>query len=81
MNDLPKLALGTWLMGGAKDPDPANDDAKGIAAINLALDSGISLIDTAQNYAAGRCEEIIGEAIKSRPAIAISCSLSNLKMT
>lgn len=66
MDNLPKLALGTWLMGGAKDPDPHNDDQKDILAIQLALDSGVKLIDTAQNYAAGKCEELVGEAIKNR---------------
>lgn len=67
MTELPKLALGTWLMGGTKEPDPNNDDAKDIAVIKTALDSGISLIDTAQNYAGGRCEELIGEAIVGLP--------------
>ncbi|MCL2037846.1 aldo/keto reductase [Candidatus Saccharibacteria bacterium] len=66
MNDLPKLALGTWLMGGMKDPDPNNDDAGDIAVIRLALDNGITLIDTAQNYAAGKAEELVGQAIKGR---------------
>ena len=58
---------GTWLMGGTKEPDPNNDDEKDISIIQLALDNGITLIDTAQNYAAGRCEELVGQAIKDRP--------------
>ncbi len=62
-----KIALGTWLMGGTKDPDPANDDAYDISIIRLAIDSGVTLIDTAQNYAAGRCEELVGEAVASCP--------------
>lgn len=65
--ELPKIALGTWLMGGTKDPDPKNDDEKDIAVIQLALDNGIALIDTAQNYAAGKCEELVGRAIKGHP--------------
>lgn len=67
MSNLPKIALGTWLMGGTKDPDPNNDDKKDISIIQLALDSGITLIDTAQNYAAGKCEELVGQAVKDRP--------------
>ncbi|MCA9338792.1 aldo/keto reductase [Candidatus Saccharibacteria bacterium] len=67
MNNLPKLALGTWLMGGAKNVDPSNDDQSDISVIRLALDNGINLIDTAQNYAAGRCEELVGRAVKSYP--------------
>lgn len=64
---LPKLALGTWLMGGTKDPDPNNDDAKDISVIKTAIDSGITLIDTAQNYAGGKCEELVGQAIADYP--------------
>ena len=66
-DSFPKLALGTWLMGGTKDPDPDNDDKKDIAAVKTALDSGIILIDTAQNYANGRCEELVGLAIADYP--------------
>jgi diketogulonate reductase-like aldo/keto reductase len=67
-NDIvPKLALGTWLMGGTKDPDLNNNDARDIQVIQTAIDEGITTIDTAQNYAAGRCEEIVGEAIKKYP--------------
>lgn len=65
--DIPKLALGTWLMGGTKEPDPRNDDKKDIGVIQLAIDEGITLIDTAQNYASGKCEEIVGQAIKKYP--------------
>ncbi|HSX05250.1 MAG TPA: aldo/keto reductase [Candidatus Saccharimonadales bacterium] len=64
---LPKLALGTWLMGGTKEPDPQNDDAHDIAVVKTALDSGITLIDTAQNYAAGKCEELVGAAVAGYP--------------
>lgn len=64
---LQKIALGTWLMGGRMEPDPDNDDEKDIATISLALDNGIALIDTAQSYAAGKCEELVGRAIKGRP--------------
>jgi len=62
-----KLALGTWLMGGTKDPDPNNDDEKDVAVIQLAIKNGVTLIDAAQNYANGRCEEIVGQAVKDLP--------------
>lgn len=64
---LPKLALGTWLMGGTKEPDPNNDDEKDIAVIKTAIESGITLIDTAQNYADGKCEELVGQAVVNYP--------------
>lgn len=64
---LPRLAVGTWLMGGANQANPRNDDAKDIATIRLALDQGIDLIDTAQSYAGGKCEQLVGQAVKDRP--------------
>ena len=67
MSNLQQLAIGTWLMGGRMDPEPSNDDEKDVNTIQLALDSGIKLIDTAQIYAAGKCEELVGIAIKDRP--------------
>lgn len=66
-SSLSTLALGTWLMGGTKDADPNNDDAKDVSVIDLAIASGITLIDTAQNYAAGKCEELVGTAIANHP--------------
>lgn len=62
--DFPKLALGTWMMGGTMQADPANDDAADIVVIRTALDNGVRLIDTAQNYADGKCEQLVGQAIK-----------------
>lgn len=70
--ELPKLALGTWLMGGTKEPDPNNDDAKDISVIKTAIDSGVTLIDTAQNYANGKCEELVGQAIAGYPRGSVS---------
>ncbi len=67
MNNFSKLALGTWLMGGTKDPDPHNDDNHDIKVIQTAIENGITLIDTAQNYAAGKCEELVGKAVKECP--------------
>lgn len=64
---LNKLAFGTWLIGGEMSANPDNDDAADIAVIRLAVSEGVTLIDTAQNYADGRCEEIVGEALKGVP--------------
>lgn len=64
-NNLPKLALGTWLMGGTKNPDLNNDDQRDVRVIQTAIENGVTLIDTAQNYAAGKCEELVGKAVKN----------------
>ncbi|MCL5009343.1 MAG: aldo/keto reductase [Patescibacteria group bacterium] len=61
--ELPVIGLGTWAMGGRNEPDPNNDDLKDIGAIKSALSSGITVIDTAEVYAAGQAEKFVGQAI------------------
>jgi diketogulonate reductase-like aldo/keto reductase len=58
---VPQLGLGTWKMGergGAKKDE--------IAAVRLALDLGMTLIDTAEMYGEGGSEKMIAEAIAGR---------------
>jgi diketogulonate reductase-like aldo/keto reductase len=61
---IPSFGLGTWRMGGVMEKDPDNDDSRDIAAIRRAIDAGITLIDTAEMYAAGHTEEMVGKAIE-----------------
>jgi diketogulonate reductase-like aldo/keto reductase len=61
---MPVFGLGTWEMGGRMAPDPKNDDQADIAAIGKAIKHGIIHIDTAEKYAAGHAEELVGTAIK-----------------
>lgn len=58
------IGLGTWAMGGWMWG--GNDDKESIAAVQKALDSGVSLVDTAPAYGLGRSEELVGKAIKGR---------------
>lgn len=51
------LWLGTWNFG---DPTP---EAEAIRMIHRALDAGINCIDTADSYAAGESERILGRAL------------------
>lgn len=68
------LGIGGWAIGGpwheAGTRHPLGwgevDDRESIDAIHCALDSGISLIDTSDNYGAGHSERVIGEAIRGR---------------
>lgn len=60
------IALGTWAMGGEVESWGQVDDRESIAAIHQALDSGITLIDTAPIYGLGHSEEIVGNAIRGR---------------
>ena len=46
MNNFPKIALGTWLMGGTRDPNPNNDDEADIQKILLAVKSGVKQMRT-----------------------------------
>ena len=62
--EMPVYGLGTWEMGGRKEVDPNSDDQTDIEAIKYAIDSGITHIDTAENYANGHSEELVGKAIK-----------------
>lgn len=61
---LPIFGLGTWRMGGDMQRDANNDDARDITAIKQAIDLGLTHIDTAEMYAAGYAEELVGRAIK-----------------
>jgi aryl-alcohol dehydrogenase-like predicted oxidoreductase len=53
------LCLGTMMFGGWGNGDPAAS----IRIIHRALDAGINFIDTADIYARGEAEEIVGKAL------------------
>jgi aryl-alcohol dehydrogenase-like predicted oxidoreductase len=55
-------ALGTMMLGALGNPD--HDDSARI--VRTALDAGINLVDTADWYAQGESEEIVGKAIAGR---------------
>ncbi len=57
-----ELALGTMVLGAWGNPD--HDECERI--IHRALDAGINLVDTADIYAFGESEEIVGRALKGR---------------
>ena len=61
---MPVLGQGTWRLGGVSERDPENDDARDITVIRRALDAGLTHIDTAEMYAGGHAEELVGEAIR-----------------
>ncbi len=61
---MPELGIGTWLIGGTTIRNPQNNDQADILAIKSALDLGITHIDTAEKYADGKAEELVGQAIK-----------------
>lgn len=61
--EIPVYGLGTWQMGGRDVRDLNNNDEADILAIRTAIDLGVSHIDTAEAYANGYTETLIGKAI------------------
>lgn len=58
---MPAFGLGTWRMG-----ENRSRRADEVAAVKLALDLGVTLIDTAEMYGEGVAEEIIADAMAGR---------------
>src|ERR1041385_8333807 len=58
---VPAFGMGTWNMG-----DDRSATQEEIATLQLGLDLGARLIDTAEMYGAGRSEELVGEAVGGR---------------
>ncbi|MFM0037663.1 aldo/keto reductase [Paraburkholderia strydomiana] len=58
-----EIGFGAWAIGGSWG-GVAEDDAK--AALNAALDSGVTFIDTADVYGDGRSERIIRDVLRQR---------------
>ncbi|MCF3640564.1 aldo/keto reductase, partial [Rhizobium sp. TRM95111] len=55
------LGLGTWHMG--ESPARMADEAD---ALRAGIDLGMTLIDTAEMYADGGAESVVGEAVRGR---------------
>ncbi|MBP0600667.1 aldo/keto reductase [Herbaspirillum sp. LeCh32-8] len=61
--DVSEVGFGAWAIGGAWG-DVSSQDAK--AALNAALDTGVSFIDTADVYGDGRSEQLIADVLRQR---------------
>jgi diketogulonate reductase-like aldo/keto reductase len=60
-SDLPVIGQGTWYMG--ENPAQRADE---VAALQAGLECGLQLIDTAEMYADGGAEEVVGQALLGR---------------
>jgi diketogulonate reductase-like aldo/keto reductase len=58
---VPVLGLGTWGMAEGKHPREQE-----VQALRVGLDLGMTLIDTAEMYANGGAESLVGEAVSGR---------------
>lgn len=56
---IPALGIGTWNMG-----ERQINEAEEIASICKAVELGMTVVDTAEMYAEGRSEEVVGKAIR-----------------
>ena len=60
---IPKIGFGTWTIGGQRTADPSCDEPS-LFALRSALELGYTHFDTAEGYAGGHAEELLGRAIR-----------------
>jgi aryl-alcohol dehydrogenase-like predicted oxidoreductase len=58
------IGFGCWEMGNPEYG--TSDDSEMVAAVNRAIDLGVTLFDTAPNYGFGGSEQVLGRALGSR---------------
>ncbi|MFZ4984827.1 MAG: aldo/keto reductase [Blastocatellia bacterium] len=63
--EISEVGYGAWGIGGVQWT--GGDDQEAIRALNLAIDQGLNLIDTALAYGKGHSERLVGEVVRSRP--------------
>lgn len=59
---LPKIGFGTWKIGGSSSPN-YSQDPRALTALRSALKLGYTHFDTAEGYAAGHTEEMLGQVL------------------
>jgi diketogulonate reductase-like aldo/keto reductase len=74
---LPILGLGTWSLGGGMSPDYRHDE-EAVRLIRHAIQLGFTHLDTAESYASGHTEELVGRALQglNRPEVFITTKVS-----
>jgi diketogulonate reductase-like aldo/keto reductase len=60
---IPKIGFGAWSIGGGFSADRSKD-ARSLAALRAALEVGYRHFDTAESYAGGHSEELVGQAVR-----------------
>jgi aryl-alcohol dehydrogenase-like predicted oxidoreductase len=66
---VPVLSLGTGTFGGGNDFFKAwgqSDVAEATRLVDVCLEAGLTMFDSADSYSSGMAEEILGQAIKGR---------------
>jgi myo-inositol catabolism protein IolS len=74
------VAMGCWAIGGGQVWGP-QEETESIATVRAALDAGVNFFDTAEGYADGSSEAVLGRALAGRrheAVIATKVSRSHL---
>jgi diketogulonate reductase-like aldo/keto reductase len=58
-----KIGFGCWSIGGESSANPA-DDERSLSALRSAVELGYRHFDTAEYYAAGHSEELLGQVVR-----------------
>jgi aryl-alcohol dehydrogenase-like predicted oxidoreductase len=80
---VPALSLGTATFGGGNDffrAWGASDVAEATRMVDLCLDAGLTMFDTADAYSAGLAEEILGKAIAGKRDKVLISAKSTFRM-
>ncbi len=75
---LPRMGLGCMNLSHAYGIPPS--EGEGLALLRAALDSGVTHLDTATLYGAGRNEELVGRALKGRRDEVVLASKAGMAM-
>lgn len=60
---IPKIGFGTWTIGGGMSPNRSKD-TRALVALRSALELGYRHFDTAEMYASGHSEKLLGQAVR-----------------
>ncbi len=72
------IGMGTWRIGVYGGPE---EKSRQIRALKRGIELGINLIDTAELYADGRSEQVVGEAVKDlRESVFIATKVSEANL-
>jgi len=65
-----EIGFGGWSIGERQWGSPDLEDS--MAAVRTALDEGVTFFDTAQEYGAGRSEEVFGQVLAGREGLFVA---------
>lgn len=81
--DVSALGMGCWAIGGAMAAGDQSlgyagaDDDEARRAILTAVDSGVTLFDTADAYGTGHSERLLGDTLARRPEVLVATKFGN----